>query len=298
VDYDENGKPILPPLTLIFTPDNITHENNPISPWDLGDGGNKGDMNPDLEPERVPQADDVKGVTNTEAGMLLQPVLVPEGDMTSTSAHDETLLHSIPPTSLNSHSDVKNSQSLAPTRPRRNVGTYKQGPAKICKYPIDGQEYDFSLSVISNWENPVPVTANRANVQTKYHPKQRLNKSFLAECYLLQDCWANNPNCICQIYSNIILDSWESDGIYITDILDPRILAACLSVSKYNDDNPSWDTATKGPFQGKFWQVMHLELHTLVNKFKCWDLVPCLPHMNVLSSTWVFKIKQFPDGAV
>jgi hypothetical protein len=94
------------------------------------------------------------------------------------------------------------------------------------------------------------------------------------------------------------LDSWESDGIYITDILDPRILAARSSASKYNEDNPSWDTATKGPFQAEFWQAMRVELNTLVSKFKCWDLVPQLPHMNVLPSTWAFKIKHFPDGSV
>ncbi len=89
------------------------------------------------------------------------------------------------------------------------------------------------------------------------------------------------------------MDSWESDGIYITDILDPRILAARLSASKYNEDNPSWDTATKGPFQAKFWQAMRVELHTLVDEMKCWDLVPRLLHMNVLPSTWAFKIKRF-----
>ncbi len=51
VDYDKNGEPVLPPLTLIFTPDEITHQSNPVSPWDSGDGGNEGNMNPDFEPE-------------------------------------------------------------------------------------------------------------------------------------------------------------------------------------------------------------------------------------------------------
>ncbi len=60
----------------------------------------------------------------------------------------------------------------------------------------------------------------------------------------------------------------------------------------------SWDTATKGPFQAEFWQAMHVELNTLVNEYKCWDLVPRLPHTNVLLSTWAFKIKCFPDGTV
>ncbi len=43
---------------------------------------------------------------------------------------------------------------------------------------------------------------------------------------------------------------------------------------------------------------MHVELNTLVNEFKCWDLVPRLPTMNVLPSMWAFKIKRFPDGTV
>jgi hypothetical protein len=155
--------------------------------------------------------------------------------------------------------------------------------------PIDGEQYDFSFSVISEWGQPVPVIANCANVQTKYHPQQRLQKSFLA---------TDDPECLHQIYSNVILDSWESNDIYITDIQDPRLLAARSSASKYNEDNPSWDTAKKGPFQAEFWQAMHVELNTLGKEFKCWDLVPQLPHMHVLPSTWAFKIKWFPDGTV
>ncbi len=142
------------------------------------------------------------------------------------------------------------------------------------------------------------MVANRANIQTKYHPQQRLHKSFLAECYLLQDCWVDDPECFHQIYFNVFLDSWESDDIYITDIPYPRLLAVRSSASKYNEDNPSWDTARKGPLQAEFWQAMRVELNALVSECRCWDLVPQLPHMNVLPSTWAFKIKWFPDGSV
>ncbi len=62
------------------------------------------------------------------------------------------------------------------------------------------------------------IIANRGSVQMKYHPQQRIQKSFLAECYLLQYCWTGDPECIHQIYSNIILDSWESDDIYLRRI--------------------------------------------------------------------------------
>ncbi len=106
------------------------------------------------------------------------------------------------------------------------------------------------------------MSANRAQAQTNYHPKQRVHKSFLAECYLLQDSWIDDLDCLYHIYSNVILDSWESNEVYIMEIIDPRLLAACPSASKHNKDNPLWDTATKGPFQAEFWQAMRVELNT------------------------------------
>ncbi len=56
--------------------------------------------------------------------------------------------------------------------------------------------------------------------------------------------------------------------------------------------------AVNGPFQGEFYEAMRTELTTIADDFKCWDLVPRLPGMNVLPSTWVFKIKRYPDGSV
>ncbi len=46
-------------------------------------------------------------------------------------------------------------------RPRWNVGTYKDNPANIRKFPIEGESYDFAFNIISDWEHPVPVVANR-----------------------------------------------------------------------------------------------------------------------------------------
>ena len=40
-------------------------------------------------------------------------------------------------------------------RPRRNVGNYKQGPAKIRRPPIVGEEYDFLFLVINEWDQQV-----------------------------------------------------------------------------------------------------------------------------------------------
>ena len=43
---------------------------------------------------------------------------------------------------------------------------------------------------------------------------------------------------------------------------------------------------------------MYDELTTLIQEFDCWDYVPRTPDMNVLPSTWAFKIKRYPDGCV
>jgi hypothetical protein len=43
---------------------------------------------------------------------------------------------------------------------------------------------------------------------------------------------------------------------------------------------------------------MQVELHTLENGFKCWDLAPRTPDMKVISSTWDLKVKCYPNGMV
>jgi hypothetical protein len=93
-------------------------------------------------------------------------------------------------------------------------------------------------------------------------------------------------------------DSWVSGELCFSDISNPRLLAACSASSKYNKDNPFFDTATRGPFQAQCWKAMYDELMTLVCKFNCWDCVLRTPDMNVLPSTWAFKINCYPDGHV
>jgi len=130
-----------------------------------------------------------------------------------------------------------------------------------------------------------------------YHPNQKICKESIAEYYLLQDPWFDDPTCVSAINDNFVLDSWESDGYYFNEISASSVLTARNKTSKYNDDNPSFDTATRGPFQEEFWQAMRVELNTLINDFDCWEYVPNPGH-NVLPSTWAFKIKRYPDGRV
>jgi hypothetical protein len=75
-----------------------------------------------------------------------------------------------------------------------------------------------------------------------------MNKSFLAKCYLLQETWFEGPTCLASLSNHLTLDSWESENPTFINVTDPRILAARTKTSKYNEDNPSFDTATRGPF--------------------------------------------------
>jgi hypothetical protein len=43
---------------------------------------------------------------------------------------------------------------------------------------------------------------------------------------------------------------------------------------------------------------MYNELRTIMVDFNCWDYVKRMPNMNVLPSTWAFKLKRYPDGRV
>jgi hypothetical protein len=115
-----------------------------------------------------------------------------------------------------------------------------------------------------------------------------------------------NPTCLASLSNHLTLDSWESENPTFINVSDPCILAARTKTSKYNEDNPSFDTATRGPFQAEFWQAMRVELSTLENEFDCWELVSdprddvenTEEEKNVLPSTWALKIKCYPDGWV
>jgi hypothetical protein len=68
-------------------------------------------------------------------------------------------------------------------RPRQNVGTYKDGPAKIQRLPIDGESYKLAYLVDISFDSiyPVPAISNKASRPLKYYPDKKLQKQFLAE---------------------------------------------------------------------------------------------------------------------
>jgi hypothetical protein len=72
---------------------------------------------------------------------------------------------------------------------------------------------------------------------------------------------------------------------------------ALLATKAIAEDVPSWDEAMNGPMAAGFWKACETEIDTLVDK-DCWDEVPRPKDRPVVSSTWAFRIKRFPDGTM
>jgi hypothetical protein len=177
-------------------------------------------------------------------------------------------------------------------RPSRNMKSWKDGPANIRKFPIDGEEYDFTFTAQNILDPAVPLITSRGLVKPPQQPLQRITKSFLHDSVLMQRAWTQST----AQHTYFLMD--VDSPTHVDIISDPRVLEAYAGKSKYNDDNPSFDMAVNRPFQAEYWEAMRTELNTISHDFKCWLLVPRTPEMNVLPSTWAFKIKRFPDGSV
>ena len=94
---------------------------------------------------------------------------------------------------------------------------------------------------------------------------------------------------------------WKNFHIYIARTLDahsdtwesphPMLLTA----KSTSDDNPNWHQAVNGPFSDQFHEAMEIEIATL-EKLGAWVKVKRTHAMNVIKSTWAFKIKRYPNG--
>jgi hypothetical protein len=82
----------------------------------------------------------------------------------------------------------------------------------------------------------------------------------------------------------------------IVTYVHPLFLKAHSATSKA--DNPSWREATQGKFADKYCKAMKLEITTLEN-IDAWSVIDkTSEHKNVISSTWAFKVKRYPDGLI
>jgi hypothetical protein len=199
IDYDKNDLPILPSLSDLIKEYSkakaIQKENEPtisveFEPVDSNAYQPPNPLespseNPVIPPTPVNQHVNPPTFPSTDLPLNI----VPGGDNGETIPWQETTATGGVETPSVDNWGVEAPNENTAGRPRRNnVGTYKDGPAIIRRLPIKGESYDFSFTnnVIQEWEHLVPAVANRGRT-SEYHPNQKVQQGYLAECYLLQD---------------------------------------------------------------------------------------------------------------
>ncbi|KAL7525280.1 hypothetical protein ACHAWF_001290, partial [Thalassiosira exigua] len=140
--------------------------------------------------------------------------------------------------------------------PRRNVGTYRDGPAIARRLPTEGEEHELAFHSADD----VPsLVAKRGRTQRGFYPRSRLTKASLLAAPLFLDTWEDvTPSH--PVAKLIQYDPWEPN---LVESFDPGILSAKAASSKYAEDSPNFKQATRGPFQQEWWRAMEVELDTL-----------------------------------
>ncbi|KAL7547469.1 hypothetical protein ACHAWF_011772 [Thalassiosira exigua] len=171
--------------------------------------------------------------------------------------------------------------------PRQNVGTYLDGPAIARRLPTEGEEHELAFHSADD----VPsLVSKRGRTQRGYYLRLHLTKAFLLAARLFLDTWEDvTPSH--PVAKLIQYNPWEPN---LVESFDPRILAAKAASSKYAEDSPNFKQATRGPFQQEWWRAMEVKLDTL-RELNAWELVPKMPGMKILPSTWAFRLKRRPD---
>jgi hypothetical protein len=149
VDYDDNDQPILPPMSDIIKSYQEEKGKQPrfepvkIIGDQIKDPGHQSNIDTNNTPlEEIRKMPALRGAFDNAS---TDETSVPGGETTNGENGEDEL--------------IQNSN-----QPRRNVGTYKQGLAKIQKFPIDGESYDFSF---------VTHAKKNSHRQTKFIPCKR-----------------------------------------------------------------------------------------------------------------------------
>lgn len=130
-----------------------------------------------------------------------------------------------------------------------------------------------------------------------YSSTQKIRTSVLNDQFIQTLDWKKTTDLVrnADLRSmNAFLTLHEDVDLGTLEYMHPMALAANANSA----DNPRWEEAMNGPNSEGYWQAMEKELKTLVTDMDVWDVVDREPWMNVLPSTWAFKCKRFPDGAV
>ncbi len=99
------------------------------------------------------------------------------------------------------------------TGPRRqNIGTWKDGPAKIRISPMDNESYKLHILLDNSCDSPAAFVTNQGHITIQQQP-QWILKSTLFACMLLQDPWVNYND----LYGCIAMDLWDSTQMNDSD---------------------------------------------------------------------------------
>ena len=75
----------------------------------------------------------------------------------------------------------------------------------------------------------------------------------------------------------------------IVNYVHPLFLKAKAAASQ--EDNPNWRQDMNGQFADEYWEAAVTEIETL-ESMHAWGVVERESEMNVLKSTWAFKLKR------
>ena len=129
------------------------------------------------------------------------------------------------------------------------------------------------------------------------HQKQKVQREQLNTQFLQSLKWNTAIDAIRSVdqhnMENILLQHTDPyDGT--VEEMHPFALATKADAA----DNPTWKQAMNGPDSAGYWEAYKKELHTLADKKDAWDVVERQPWMSILSSTWAFRCKRYPNGSV
>ena len=247
-----------------------------------------------------------------QEGASVPPDLWPSENITSEGA-DAPITPS-PPPSLHRQEQRPTYETppSSPVRPTRKKSlSWKDGPVRLRQkssgkivqrgFTHFGLTNVLALSAAWNWGQPPPAVSNIGKGASLRFGQSRIRHVTLAESYLLQSDWTQLGKSACDGQHSLFSAYFDPDlsdevGSYTITDVQPHLLKA--STSSNAADNPSFQQAINSPFAEKWWEAMNIEMNTLEVDIDAWELVRRESWMNVLPSTWAFKIKRFPDGLV
>jgi hypothetical protein len=213
-------------------------------------------------------------------------------------------------------------EGAPPTTRRRTRGKAKDyGPPKWTRDEDGGPlrrtaYYDHTFSArdistdpsypLSSGSRQEPVIARQARLSRKHQKfKQRMReRREIGDAYLnsmtlddLSDIEKIMGSPLAKYITFAANDCGYSGSAkdLIVNWVHPLFLKAKSAASR--EDNPTWWEAMSGPFADDYWKAACKEIDTLEG-MDAWEVVDRTPDMEVIGSTWAFKLKRFPSGLV